>query len=123
MRTFETGATRDTDKSKPDYDGFLSELVIPRFAEYMTKHRYQADGNIRSSDNWKKGVPKECYIKSLFRHFIDLWRSYKGITIYNNGDIVSTEDLACACLFNIQGFLHEYLKQKQEHNSLNLIIK
>ena len=27
-RVFETGATRDTDAGKPDYEGFLSPLVI-----------------------------------------------------------------------------------------------
>jgi len=57
MRTFGGGATRNSDQGKPDYEGFLSPLVIIRYGEYMTRHRVQADGNIRDSDNWQKGIP------------------------------------------------------------------
>src|SRR5687768_4320669 len=35
MREFETGATRNLDNGKLDYEGFLSPLVMERFAEYM----------------------------------------------------------------------------------------
>ena len=52
MRNFDTGATRDTDKGKNDYEGFYSPLVVEAFGDYMTKHQLQADGKLRDSDNW-----------------------------------------------------------------------
>ena len=39
MRTFDTGATRDTNTDKPDYEGFLSPLVIERYGQFMMKHQ------------------------------------------------------------------------------------
>ena len=48
MRKFETGATRDEEIGKYDFEGFLAPTVLVRFAEYMHKHRIQADGNIRA---------------------------------------------------------------------------
>src|SRR5580698_7792736 len=63
FRTFETGATRNLDASKYDYEGFLSPLVMERFGQYMHKHRVQADGSLRDSDNWQKGIPLQAYMK------------------------------------------------------------
>jgi hypothetical protein len=51
MRTFKTGATRNDDSNKLDFEGFLSPTALEHFAEYMNKNRVQADGNIRDSDN------------------------------------------------------------------------
>lgn len=110
MRTFETGATRDADDSKYDFEGFLSPLVLERFAEYMHKHRKQKDGSMRASDNWQKGIPLDAYMKSGFRHFRDWWRAHRGYPT-TTGD--GLEDELCAILFNVQGYLHEYLKSKQ----------
>ena len=69
VRTFDTGATRDTDDGKLDYEGFISPLVLERFARYMHTHRLQPDGTLRDSDNWQKGIPRDQYIKSAWRHF------------------------------------------------------
>lgn len=69
IRTFDTGATRDTDEGKLDFEGFLSPLALERFAEYMNKHRQQSDGSLRDSDNWQKGIPVKQYMKSMWRHF------------------------------------------------------
>jgi len=107
MRKFKSGATRDDDDSKIDYEGFLSPLVIKAYGEYMTKHRLQPDGKLRDSDNWQKGIPKEVYVKSLFRHFVDLWmfnRGYKGRE--------TLEDALCGILFNVMGYMHELEKEK-----------
>lgn len=113
MCVFESGATRNIDTNKLDYDGFLSPLAIKRFAQYMHKHRFQADGTLRDSDNWQKGIPKERYRKSLWRHFVDLWSMLRGwITKTDEGEDV--EELLCAILFNTQGLLHEILKEKLE---------
>jgi hypothetical protein len=107
MRTFASGATRDSEDGKMDYEGFLSPLVLQRFAEYMHKHREQADGTLRSSDNWQKGMDRDVYMKSLFRHFVDLWLLHRGLrSAAVNPDI---EDALCACLFNIQGYLFEVI--------------
>jgi hypothetical protein len=105
MRKFKTGATRDEDTTKPDYEGFLSPIVIKRFGEYMNKHRIQADGAVRDSDNWQRGIPKDAYIKSLLRHIMDLWLEHRG---YKSREGV--EDALCAIMFNSMGYLHEVLK-------------
>ncbi|MCK5625051.1 hypothetical protein KAI04_04365 [Candidatus Pacearchaeota archaeon] len=107
IRKFDTGATRDTDSDKHDYEGYLSPIVLKRFGEYMTKHRVQSDGNLRDSDNWQKGIPKDAYMKSGWRHFMDWWSEHRGIKTKEG-----IEEALCAILFNIQGYLHEYLKEK-----------
>ena len=104
MRQFETGATRDTEEGKLDYEGFLSPLVLKRYAEYMHEHRIQADGNLRSSDNWQKGIPKDVYMKSAWRHFMDWWVSHR--------DEGCDQEAVCALLFNVMGYLHEELIRK-----------
>lgn len=108
MRKFETGATRNDDADKYDFEGFLSPLVIQRFGQYMHKHRLQADGTLRDSDNWQKGIPKSAYIKSAFRHFHDWWLEHRG---YPSRE--GLEDALCALLFNVSGYLHELLKEKE----------
>jgi hypothetical protein len=108
MRKFITGATRDNDESKNDYEGFLSPLVIEAYGNYMTKHCKQADGNLRDSDNWQKGMPKDCYIKSGWRHFMDWWKEHRGIPS-REGLI----DALCALMFNVMGYLHETLKDQK----------
>lgn len=105
IRTFETGATRDSDVNKFDYEGFLSPLVLERYGAYMHKHRKQSDGALRPSDNWQKGIPKEQYLKSTFRHFMDLWKLHRG---YKTD--AELEDTLCALMFNIMGYLFEVKK-------------
>lgn len=112
IRTFETGATRDTDQDKPDYEGFLSPLVLEEFGRYMLVHQKQADGNLRSSDNWQKGIPKEAYIKSMFRHFFDTWKLHRGLTVTDKktGKPVTMNEALCALMFNVMGYLYEITK-------------
>src|ERR1700754_2521147 len=40
IRQFSTGATRDTDAGKVDYEGFLSPYALKAFGEYMDRHRH-----------------------------------------------------------------------------------
>ena len=108
IRKFETGATRDTDEGKHDFEGFLSPTVINRFGEYMTKHRKQSDGSLRDSDNWQKGMPKEQYMKSLLRHVHDMWLEHRGLESKDG-----IEEAICAIIFNSQGYLHELLKERK----------
>jgi hypothetical protein len=115
MREFKTGATRDSDNTKNDYEGFFHPSVIERYGNYMTKHRLQADGKLRDSDNWQRGMPKEVYIKSAWRHFLDVWfihRGYKRFDKQRNEEITIQEAL-CALLFNVMGYLFEDLKPKE----------
>ena len=107
MRTFDTGATRDTDENKPDYEGFLSPLVIERYGEYMSAHRKQADGGLRDSDNWQKGIPLNEYMKSMMRHLIEVWSIHRG---WNNSR-PALEEALCALMFNTMGYLHEHIKK------------
>jgi hypothetical protein len=107
VRTFGTGANRDLDANKLDFEGFLSPLVLKRYAEHMHKARRMPDGTMRESDNWQLGIPRDSYIKSMFRHFFDVWSTHRGV---GNEDI---ETELCGLLFNVNGYLHETLKEKR----------
>lgn len=106
VRKFDTGATRDAETNKPDYEGFLSPLVIERYGAYMSKHRVQPDGALRESDNWQLGIPLNAYMKSGYRHFIDWWKQHRG---YKSSE--DLEDSLCALIFNASGYLHELRKR------------
>lgn len=113
MREFPGGATRDDDDTKADYEGFLSPLVIVRYGEYMTKHRRQSDGKMRDSDNWQRGIPLTQYLKSLWRHLVDLWSIHRESEPFEYGEDTEDDDIEealCAIIFNTSGYLHEYLK-------------
>ncbi len=116
MREFDSGATRDTDENKLDFEGFLSPLVLQRYAEYLNKHRTQADGKLRDSDNWQKGIPLKVYIKSAFRHFFGWWANHRHVVVKEN-----IEESLCGLLFNAMGYLHEHLKDKAgEYNAAEI---
>lgn len=108
MRTFITGATRDNDEHKLDYEGFLSPVTLLVYAQYVHKHRLQSDGNLRASDNWQKGIPQKQYLKSLVRHVMDLWLLFRGYPRE-----VTKEEALCAILFNTFGLLHEILLKRE----------
>ena len=110
IREFTSGATRDQDTSKFDYEGFLSPLALTRFAAYMHEHRVQTDGTTRASDNWQKGIPLPSYMKSLWRHLITVWLHHRGEP---DDSWESQEDALCGVIFNAQGYLHEIMKAKE----------
>ena len=110
MRTFETGATRDEETDKLDYEGFLSPMVLERFAQYMHQHRVQADGQLRDSDNWQRGIPESAYMKSLLRHIMDVWTHHRFPS--TGGFDTDLEDSLCAVLFNTMGLLYEVMKRE-----------
>lgn len=109
IRKFKTGAFRNNDSNKLDYEGFLNPLVIERFAEYMNKHRILENGDLRNSDDWQKGMPKEVYIKSGFRHFIDWWKEHRNIKSREG-----LQDALCALIFNAMGYLYEDIKNNKK---------
>jgi hypothetical protein len=108
VRQFDSGATRNPDENQLDYEGFLSPIALKRFAEYMHKHRRQADGSLRASDNWQKGIPLDSYVKSLVRHTMDVWLEHRG-----GESREGIEDGLCGVLFNGMGMLLETLKKKE----------
>jgi hypothetical protein len=115
QRSFDTGATRDTSEGKLDYDGFLSPQVLRQYARYMNMNRLQSDGKLRASDNWQKGIPMDVYRKSAWRHFFDYWENAR---VYNDDEFAQDSiELMAACsglLFNIMGYMHEWLKKHPE---------
>ena len=113
LRTFDSGATRDTTQGKLDYVKALSPIVLRRYVQYLDKHRLQSDGSYRDFDNWKKGIPQETYHSSGGRHFFDAWLLTEGYTTEDNHGPVELQDALCAQLFNIMGRLHEVLKVKE----------
>lgn len=120
MRNFNTGATRSAEGDKYDYEGFISPLVLEAYSEYMHKHRKQADGKLRDSDNWQKGIPIKSYQKSLIRHTMDLWSLFRGHrslsvrTEYTDSENNSTvlKSLLCSIMFNAMGYLFEILREE-----------
>lgn len=112
MRSFDTGATRSSDEGKNDYEGFISPLVIESYGDYMTTHRKQADGKLRDSDNWQKGINQEAYMKSMWRHFLDVWKLHRGYKVFKEGKEWNKEECLNALLFNVMGYQFENLKNK-----------
>lgn len=111
VRQFDTGATRDTAEGKLDYDGFLSPLVLHCYAVHMMNHQKDSSGEWRESDNWQKGIPMAQYIKSMWRHFFDVWSNHRRVLPVRKERIIRA---LCALLFNVMGYLHEYLKENPE---------
>lgn len=113
MVQFETGATRSADKGKLDFEGFFDPMVLKRYAEYLNKHRVQADGKLRESDNWQKGMPISRCVKSMLRHVWDVWMIWRGNAVKDeNGKDVDIQDALCAVMFNVQVILRELLLER-----------
>lgn len=114
IRKFSTGATRDTDTGKYDYEAFFSPLVLERRAAFMHKNRVQKDGTLRDGDNWQRGIPLETYAKSEFRHHMEFWKLHRGLpAVDEKGQSVDIETAICAAMFNLEGYLFELLKNKK----------
>jgi len=128
-RLFSTGATRDADTGKLDYEGFISPLVLRRYAEYMhaCRTRNVPPGQaLRASDNWQKGIPKDAYVKSLIRHALEVWLIEDGFEARDEkGNTIDLETALCAILFNASGRLFEEMKVKMTKSGTitNLDIK
>jgi hypothetical protein len=67
---------------------------------------------VRDGDNWQKGIPLDVYMKSMWRHFMDVWTMHRGLDDF--GAQASLEESLCAVLFNAMGYLHELLKELDE---------
>jgi hypothetical protein len=87
--------------------------VEERFCEYMLKHQYQTDGTKRTSDNWQKGMPKDTYMQGLKRHVLHLWTRHRGYLVLDDHAGPNIEEDLCAIMFNVQGYLHTLLAERQ----------
>jgi len=96
---FKTGATRSKDVAF-DPEGFISPIVLAEYSRYMEKHRVQADGKLRASDNWQKGMPTSRARRSLTRHMLDAWLIYRGYKPVS-ADCTCLRDALCGMLFNV----------------------
>lgn len=113
VRVFETGATRSSSNNKPDYEGYMSPVVMAEYGKYMLKHQVQENGELRDSDNWQKGMPVDEYFKSGFRHWHKSWSKWRGYKMTDEkGKQVELRDELMAMKFNIDGIIHELYKHE-----------
>jgi len=116
IRQFPTGATRDSEAGKLDFEGFFSPFALEAYAHYMNKHRVQSDGSLRDSDNWQKGFGPNVTIKSAFRHYFAWWKIHRGGQVIDerDGHVVTKIEAICGMLFNGFAELHEITKPVAE---------
>jgi hypothetical protein len=98
MIEYETGATRSAEKTF-DPEGFLNPEALAKFCRYMERHRHQADGKLRASDNWQRGMPTDRAYRSLMRHVFDAWLMHRGYPP-ESSDCSNEEDAVCGIVFN-----------------------
>lgn len=112
VREFPTGAVRDLVQDKLDFRGFISPKALRRFAAYMNKNRKLADGSLRNSDDWKKGIPISVYIESLLRHTFEYWELVDDGFFLSQDEALMREadEVICGILFNAMGYIHERVK-------------
>ena len=114
MKQYASGATRNNSEHKLAHHGFNSAICDRSYAEYMHKHRIQADGKIRDPDNWQKGIDEENYLDSMYRHMQDLRLHRAGVAVYcpDDGHEVGAIELLNAIEFNVKGLKYELLLKK-----------
>jgi len=114
MREFDGGATRDTDTTKLDYEGFNNPLVDRCYAIYLNKHRQTANG-LRDSDNWQNLFGDNHFdvcMKSLCRHVVDARLAHRG---YKSEQ--SIVDSLNAVIFNAKAYLLKLLLEEEDANA------
>ncbi len=119
LRKSDTGAIRNSDVDKINYQGALSPLVLESYGQYIQKHSLLPDGTRRNNKNWQKlfGTPKEhrqVCIESAWRHFIDLLKEHDG---YDSQDGI--DEALGGLMFNIQAYWFSLLKEGKDGNKSN----
>ena len=110
---FDTGATRSAETAF-DPEGFISPAVLAEYSRYMAEHRVQADGELRSSDNWQKGMPTSRAWRSLSRHFLDAWLIHRGYPPVSP-DCMTLRGALCGILFNTMLLMKNIIIDKDDH--------
>lgn len=113
-REFKSGANRNSDEGKLDYEGFISPVVEWAFAQYMHKHRLLEDGTLRDSDNWQNGIPVNELMKSGHRHWQDIRMKHRGFTPTDNGKEVGRLEALLGMKFNIDAMIYNEVKDKND---------
>jgi hypothetical protein len=109
-RTYDTGATRDTEEGKLRFHAALSPYALAALVDYMRRHNNQAH---RCEENWKQGMPLEDYLGSDIRHTVSWWTlhdSIAGAGTLLPEQLTALIDALCGDLFNAFGYLHELTK-------------
>lgn len=115
MRHFPSGATRNDDDEKLDFEGYLSPEVLYEFGRYMHEHGHTPEGQ-RESDNWQKGFGEDAIMKSLLRHVMDLWMLHRtGKPVLRpDGEEVDWHDALGGAFFNVQALWFESLVDEDD---------
>ena len=114
IREFKGGATRDTDKTKLDIEGFNNPLVDKSYAKYLNKHRKTANG-LRDSDNWQNMFGDKHFdvcMKSLCRHVLDARLAHRG---YKSEQPIM--DSLNAIIFNAKAYLLKLLLDEANYQA------
>lgn len=114
IRVFTSGANRDSDEGKLDFEGFLSPLVLQNYAEYMHENRKMKNGDLRDSDNWQGLFGEDHYdvcMKSMWRHFMDMWKEHRGLKSRDG-----MNEAINGLLFNIMAYQHKRLQKKGKND-------
>jgi hypothetical protein len=117
LRAYDSGAVRDAAEGKNDYEGALCPLTLEAYGDYMRAKQIRlSDGTLRSSDNWQLGMSQSDYLKSLWRHFLQLWKLHRGHPVIDEktGHRVTRRDACCAILFNVFGYLRGVLLEERD---------
>lgn len=136
IRQFSTGANRNSDSGKLDYEGFNSPLVEKDYAEYLNRHRRLSDGTLRDSDNWQKMFGDKHFdvcVKSGLRHTFDWWMFHRGfpeataayteVTRFENPEkpftideriALATKEAINGAIFNLKAYNFKLLMDKQK---------
>ncbi len=105
---FDTGACRSDSSKKLNFIKALSPLVLTEYVDYIRSFNVKnIDGKVREEDNWKLGIPRQQYIESKARHFIDTWKIHEGYIPDENDEKIIR--CLCAEMFNTHGYLHTLL--------------
>lgn len=115
-RVFLSGAIRNNVNGKLDYSGFLDPAVENSFAQYMNKYRKMEDGTYRNSNDWKKGIPNQVLMESLYRHFIDVHLLHEGYEVIDeSGEKVTLQDCLNGVKFNINAYILNIIKESKSN--------
>lgn len=120
MRKFSTGAIRDDDENKINYEKGLSPIVLQCYGEFMRRHNAQVDGGHRDEGNWKKGFTRQSYMESKWRHFMKTWLLHDEF-LFDPGYDKILESL-CAEMFNTMGMMHVILLERRKEKDLKVSV-
>lgn len=119
LRKSDTGAIRNSDVDKINYQGALSPLVLEAYGAYIQKHSLLPDGTRRNNKNWQNlfGTHEEhrqVCIESAWRHFLDVLMEHDG---YESRDGI--DEALGGLMFNIQAYWFSLLKEGKDDNKSN----